>query len=405
MVLKIHKNIKYLKRDSQVIFLNRLNGMWIKIFSDIADILTYADRKNLTYNEVRQMLYDEEDRCLFDDLIIELEKMNFFKNDEYEINVDNVSYAITDRCNLNCKHCMVNAKSNTQYDYFDTVELKRNLAKIIELNPDNMIITGGEPMLRKDFFEISKFCRDNYSGVLTLMTNGILINEDNVSELVRYYDSFDISIDGYDEKTCSLIRGKGVFDQIVKSISLLSKNGIKKINTSMILSATNLNYIDEYIALNEKLGTRPMLRALSFEGRAKGNEVELKSDYSNKKKINNNRKNEKVNEFRACSCTAGYDQLVIEANGNIYPCNLFIGKDYLIENITNVENLKNYIFDTDYCMATCLKKYDPSNYSKCTDCDVSYFCWSCLYSMVTLSEKEFIERCKYKKHILDKVWS
>lgn len=413
MLLKKNKNIKMLKRDNQNIFVNRLNGKWIKMPSDVADILQYADKMNLNNHEVESMLFDEEDRIFFKNMLEELGKMEFFYTDnEIPFKVDNVSYSITDRCNLRCKHCMVSAKANCKSDFFDTSEIKENLLKIIELNPDNLIITGGEPMLRRDFIEISRFCREHFSGKLTLMTNGTLVNEFNVSELVSCYDSIDISIDGYNEATCSLIRGEGVFSKIINSIRLLSENGMKKINTSMVLSATNANYIDEYILLNKKLGTRPMLRALSFEGRAKSNEEILKKDFSDKlsyskysfESIENGTRN-KSEEFRSCSCTAGYDQLVIEANGNIYPCNLFIGEQYVMGNIRKIDKLKNVFSKTDCCMASCVEKYDPSKYSRCKDCDVSYFCWSCLYSMANLDDSEFEERCEYKKNILDEVWS
>lgn len=402
-----------LKRNNQNIFVNRLNGKWIKMPSDVADILLYADKMNLNDQEVESMLFDEEDRMFFKKLLEELCKMEFFHSDEeFALKVDNVSYSITDRCNLKCKHCMVSAKSNCKSDNFNTDELKENLLKIIELNPEKLIITGGEPMLRRDFIEISRFCRERFGGKLALMTNGTLVNEFNVSELVSCYDSIDISLDGYNEDTCSLIRGEGVFHKIINSIRLLDKNGAKKISTSMILSATNANYIEEYILLNKKLGTRPMLRALSFEGRAKSNEEFLKKDFSDKLsysknffKSTENSTSNKSEEFRSCSCTAGYDQLVIEANGNIYPCNLFIDEQYVMGNIREIDKLKNVFSKTDCCLASCVEKFDPSKYIRCKDCDVSYFCWSCLHSIVNLNDSEFEERCQYKKNILGEVWS
>ena len=410
MLLKKNKNIKTLRREDQFIFLNRLNGKWIKIPADVADIINYADEQNMEDSEVRKMLFDEEDRLFFDNLLVELKKMDFFlENNDFAIKVDNVSYAITEKCNLCCKHCMINAKSNRGSEYFDTNEIKENLTKIIDLNPRNIIITGGEPLLRTDFAEISRFCREHYTGTLTLMTNGTLIDENNASELASIFDSFDISIDGYDEYTCSMIRGEGVFQKVINAIKLLSENGAEKINTSMVLSATNANYIDEYILLNKKLGTRPMLRALSYEGRAKTNENELKKDFSNKqtipKFINNNEQDVSKDKFKCCSCTAGYYQLVVEAKGDIFPCNLFIGEQYLMGNIKVIDKLEDLFQDTDYCMAPCVEKYDPSKYIKCKDCDVSYFCWSCLYSMVKLDDVEFEERCNYKKRILNKIWS
>lgn len=403
MLLKINKNVRTLERDNQIIFINRANGRWIKLPRDISDILCHSNKNNYDTETLYQLLHDDEDRELFKDLIYELRKMNFFEEDEKFI-INSISYSITDRCNLRCTHCMVSAKSNSEKDYFDTYDIKSNLMKIIKVSPRNIVITGGEPMLRPDFIEISRFCRDNYDGKLTLMTNGTLINRDNVKILKDCYDSFDISIDGYNEKTCSVIRGKGVFDKILKAIHLLKENGVSKINTSMVMSATNSRYVEEYLKLNKDLGTKPMLRMLSIEGRAKDNEIDLLTDRSSKelKEVSKNKTG--IKEFKACSCTAGYDQFVVEADGSIYPCNLFIGQEYLMGNIRDCKEFSDIYNDGSICMARCVEKFDPKNYEYCKNCDVSYFCWSCLYIINTLTKEQLKEKCKYRKKQLEKIW-
>ena len=52
------------------------------------------------------------------------------------------------------------------------------------------------------------------------MTNGTLITPKNVKEIVSQIDSIDISLDGADEESCAVIRGKGVFEKVVSSIKL-----------------------------------------------------------------------------------------------------------------------------------------------------------------------------------------
>ena len=47
------------------------------------------------------------------------------------------------------------------------------------------------------------------------MTNGTLITPKNVKEIVSQIDSIDISLDGADEESCAVIRGKGVFEKVV----------------------------------------------------------------------------------------------------------------------------------------------------------------------------------------------
>lgn len=103
------------------------------------------------------------------------------------------------------------------------------------------------------------------------MTNGTLITPKNVKEIVSQIDSIDISLDGADEESCAVIRGKGVFEKVVSSIKLLQSHGFSKISISMVLSANNVRYTKQFMELNESLNTTPMLRALSYEGRAKEN--------------------------------------------------------------------------------------------------------------------------------------
>ena len=92
-----------------------------------------------------------------------------------------------------------------EYDYFDPTQLKHTqewtgiIDKIVDIEPGGIVLTGGEPLLRKDFFEIIRYLRSKYNGKVALATNATLINDDNVKLLAELIDKFDISIDGVDE--------------------------------------------------------------------------------------------------------------------------------------------------------------------------------------------------------------
>lgn len=77
-------------------------------------------------------------------------------------------------------------------------------------------------MLRSDFLTVLGYLRSIYNGKITLMTNGTLIIPKNVEEIVSQIDSIDISLDGADEESCAVIRGKGVFEKVVSSIKVAS---------------------------------------------------------------------------------------------------------------------------------------------------------------------------------------
>ncbi|MBE5903528.1 MAG: radical SAM protein [Pseudobutyrivibrio sp.] len=404
MNLNVSNEIRRLERNEKVIFLNRLSGKWIKLPKETAKFFDYANENNLNLNQLKGMMYDEEDSEYIDSIASKLKEINFFAyQEDKEHKIDNISYSITHRCNLKCIHCMVNADYGSSSDYFSTNEVIENLDKIIKAKPDSITITGGEPLVRKDFFEISEYLRRNYTGRVGLMTNGTLINASNVERLNNLYDSFDISIDGVNEETCSLIRGKGVFEKVVNSIQYLKKVGAKKISTSMVLTEDNAKYTDEYFALNEELGTRPMLRAMSIYGRAAENKSVLLSEHT-KKQSQSVPKNSSNSKFKCCTCTAGYNQLVIEANGEIYPCNMFCQKKYILGNIRDEIEIRKILGNEKTFLSKNLEEFSPDKYKNCKNCDLTWFCWSCLQKMENLTDSEFKERCASQKQLLEAVW-
>jgi radical SAM protein with 4Fe4S-binding SPASM domain len=156
-----------------------------------------------------------------------------------QISDENISFQwhITDICNLRCKHCyQENFLSNNDLS-FDKIRLilenlKEQFGKI------SINITGGEPLYKKDFFDIldiiSSF--DNIES-FNIITNGTLLNDRNINMLKNYkkLNEIKISIDGI--KANDFIRGKGLLNIVEKNIKKIS--GIRKI---IMFTAGGYNY-------------------------------------------------------------------------------------------------------------------------------------------------------------------
>ena len=102
------------------------------------------------------------------------------------IKLSNTTLVVTFRCNLKCKHCCVSAESisNTiSNNEIDTIAFKKVIDKVTASNPDRIIVSGGEPMIRKDFMEIMQYLRHQYHGKIDLSTNATLINDTNVKDI------------------------------------------------------------------------------------------------------------------------------------------------------------------------------------------------------------------------------
>jgi len=67
--------------------------------------------------------------------------------------------------------------------------------------------------------------------------------------------------------------------------------------------------------------------------------------------------------------------------------------------------LRKLFYTNDgFFVCPCVQKFEPSEFEPCKNCNINYFCWSCVYPMYKIDEKEFKERCAYKKEILKNIW-
>ena len=96
------------------------------------------------------------------------------------------------------------------------------------------------------------------------MTNGTLIKESNVHDLANIFNHISISLDGVDEKSTSMLRGKGVFTAAMNGIMLLKENGFKSISISMVETRTNKDIIPQFINMCHELEAIPMIPKMKF---------------------------------------------------------------------------------------------------------------------------------------------
>lgn len=161
-VMIVSDNAKYLFHSDQVIIINRTNRQWMKVSKECYDILTQCNGK-YSIQGIMEMLADDEDRDYFKNVLDALDEMKLIGKAPTR-KVHDVSFAISNRCNLKCKHCMVNADSCAKNEFFTTEEIKQAFRKVIAAKPENITVTGGEPLVRKDFLEIITYLRENFYG-------------------------------------------------------------------------------------------------------------------------------------------------------------------------------------------------------------------------------------------------
>ncbi len=132
---------------------------------------------------------------------------------------------LTNRCNLNCQHCYSSANQfvDGELTYDEIInfipQLKQNNIKIV-------ILSGGEPLLRKDLFDIAYRIKEE--GIITyLSTNGLLINHQNIGKIKENFNYVGISIDGKKE-IHDFFRGKkGAYEKSLSAIRLCLEHKLK----------------------------------------------------------------------------------------------------------------------------------------------------------------------------------
>ncbi len=128
-------------------------------------------------------------------------------------------WEVTTRCNLNCIHCYASSVDSSQAE-LSTVEGKRLLDQIAENDEIRMIvITGGEPLLRKDIFELIEYAGKLGFSII-FSTNGTLLTPDAAKDLARLgVANFSISLDGFTTQCHESIRRKpGCFQKALDGL-------------------------------------------------------------------------------------------------------------------------------------------------------------------------------------------
>ncbi len=152
-----------------------------------------------------------------------------------------VVWNCTRQCNLHCLHCYADAKSVCSPDEMNTEEAKAFIRGLAEFGVPVLLFSGGEPLLRKDIFELGGFARER--GIRpALSTNGTLISK-SVAETLRElgFSEVGISLDGIEENN-DRFRGKeGAFKSALRGIRTCVSKGLR---VSLRLTITQFNYRD-----------------------------------------------------------------------------------------------------------------------------------------------------------------
>ena len=165
-----------------------------------------------------------------------------------------VAWELTRGCNLACVHCRASAERGPYTGELSTQECFRVMDEIATLAKPVIILTGGEPLLRADIFDLARY--GTAKGFRMVMaTNGTLITEEIVKEMkASGIQRISVSLDGPDPKTHDAFRRvKGSFEGSLQGIELAKGASLEfQINTT--ITQINLHLVPDILRLAVNLG-------------------------------------------------------------------------------------------------------------------------------------------------------
>jgi len=181
-----------------------------------------------------------------------------------------IVWNFTYSCNLRCKHCYEDAGSHrpelTTDQAYATID---KLSRITNVGLPSLSFSGGEPLMRKDFFEVAAYAKKKIP-YISLATNGTLLTKENVKKLKDVgVDYIEISLDGASDQVHESFRGvPGCFQKTKEGIHNCLE---EKLDTCIATTAhrENLDETQKIMELAENLGARFMHFNYVPTGRAK----------------------------------------------------------------------------------------------------------------------------------------
>jgi radical SAM protein with 4Fe4S-binding SPASM domain len=267
-----------------------------------------------------------------------------------------LNFCITNHCNQNCIHCYINPNQEI-YNELNKEIIKEIFISARNLGLKSIHIFGGEPFLRSDLKEICEFFYNNEIRI-SIATNGLFLNDENISWIKKYKVFLTVSVHGTREIHDKICNNPGSFDITVKNIISLKRANIDFAITTCINKMnlkTYFNLLNEFYHKNIRkfiiLYFSPIGRGINL----------TKEIVSNKEwenfilEIGNFRNNNKLDELDLSyemsvfkrdyvnyftysqddkACNLESNVYVIDCNGDIYPCILLLrDKRFFLGNV------------------------------------------------------------------------
>jgi len=189
--------------------------------------------------------------------------------DQFQLGLDApicLTWELTYACNLACVHCLSSSGRRDPRE-LSTAECKTLIDEFERMQIFYVNIGGGEPTIRRDFWELVDYATDHHVGV-KFSTNGSRITPEVAERLASSdYVDVQISLDGATSDVNDAIRGIGSFDTAIRAMERMAAAGFVGFKLSVVVTRQNVSQLDAFKALADKYQAQLRLTRLRPSGR------------------------------------------------------------------------------------------------------------------------------------------
>jgi len=370
--IKNCKNVKELMNNYANTFDMDYTRAWLEVHTLLKDLIR---SEFLTSEPVKKVAYTG--RADF----VHADKLN-----ELWIHTNN-------SCNLTCSHCLVNSSPNEDGG-LSTESIKKIIDEAAVLGTSRFYFTGGEPLMRKDIFELIDYVCNQKKSELIILTNGTLLKGETIEKLQQFDKTLlklQISLDGSTPEINDPLRGNGSFDLIVEGIKNIVGVGFSPTVTTVVANS-NIDNIPETTKLLASLGVKThhllwahkrgritdngnnsippidkvieVTRKVKEVARESGISVDNHDSYKFRA---NSKRGTRYDLGNAC-----YDSMCVYSTGDVYPSASFAGHAGL--RCGNVlDSTLREIWESSN-MSKAFRNATLQNKDKCKECHIKFIC-------------------------------
>lgn len=296
-------------------------------------------------------------------------------------------------CNLRCKHCLVSAGQKLKKE-LSTAEFKKLVDDSIKLGVKRFYLTGGEPFIKDDVFELIRYITKVKKRELIVLTNATLFDDNKIAALKKLTGPkliLQVSLEGPNAAIHDKLRGKGSFDKAVDGIKKLMTIGVIPI-VSTAISKYNEKEILKTSRYLKKLGIKEH-NVLWMHAKGRGvdnmNELfvpsddiantmkKLKKEYKEQEVIFDNVESLKIRVRTKRGrkndlCNNCYEKICVNSDGHVYPCASLNGDKKFDAGSIRKKSLRDIWLNSKVMVNG--RGNSVKDKAECNKCYLEYFC-------------------------------